>query len=272
MRVRAWSKSATVPRSAARVDGSPARHGLPTWEIGPVGRHQRARAVRQDQDQAQPTLSVESAEDFERLPFKWMMSPNDPDERGTSTWVVCRVSFDRIEHAALLARLPVFTTTIRRWFKAGVVELGALDPTTMGTPQGGIISPLLANIALDGMERLFGAERRTAARSPPPAAGSNRGINLVRYADDFVVTVPSREVLEGYVIPRLDGFSPPRAGAEPSQDPHRPHRRRVRLPRLQSQALPQWQAAGRPQKEKVALHRRRLSAFFRPTGRCRRPR
>jgi hypothetical protein len=56
------------------------RHGLPTREIGPVGRHQGARAVRQDQDQAQPTLSVESAEDFERLPFKWMMWPNDPDE------------------------------------------------------------------------------------------------------------------------------------------------------------------------------------------------
>jgi RNA-directed DNA polymerase len=49
-------------------------------------------------------------------------------------------SFDRIDHAALLARLPVFTTTIRRWLKAGVVELGALDPTTMGTPQGGIMT------------------------------------------------------------------------------------------------------------------------------------
>jgi hypothetical protein len=56
------------------------RHGLPPREIGPVGRNQRAGAVRQDQDQAQPTLPVEAAEDFERLPFKRMMSPNDPDE------------------------------------------------------------------------------------------------------------------------------------------------------------------------------------------------
>ena len=58
------------------------RHRLPTPEIGPVGRHQRAGAVRQDQDQdqTQPTLSMESAEDFERLPFKWMTWPNDPDE------------------------------------------------------------------------------------------------------------------------------------------------------------------------------------------------
>jgi RNA-directed DNA polymerase len=50
-------------------------------------------------------------------------------------------SFDRIDHAALLARLPVFTTTIRRWLIASVVALGALDPTTMGTPQGGIMTP-----------------------------------------------------------------------------------------------------------------------------------
>ena len=129
---------------------------------------------------------------------------------GSSQWVLdadIAKCFDRIEHAALLARLPVFTTTIRRWLKAGVVELGALDPTTMGTPQGGIISPLLANIALDGMERLFGAERPDGRQvTPCLRRGSNRGINLVRYADDFVVTAPSREVLEGYVIPRLAEF------------------------------------------------------------------
>lgn len=62
---------------------------------------------------------------------------------GSSQWVLdadIAKCFDRIDHAALLARLPVFTTTIRRWLKAGVVELGALDPTTMGTPQGGIIT------------------------------------------------------------------------------------------------------------------------------------
>src|SRR4029450_5841084 len=77
----------------------------------------------------------------------------------------------------------------------------------MGTPQGGIISPLLANIALDGMECLFGAERADGRQvTPCLRRGRNRGINLVRYADDFVVTAPSREVLEGHVIPRLAGF------------------------------------------------------------------
>jgi hypothetical protein len=56
------------------------RHDLPSREIGPVGRNQRAGTVRQDQDQTQPTLSMDAAEDFERLPFKRMMWPNDPDE------------------------------------------------------------------------------------------------------------------------------------------------------------------------------------------------
>ena len=91
-------------------------------------------------------------------------------QNGSSRWVLdadIAKCFDQIDHAALLGRLPVFTTTIRRWLKAGVVELGALNTTTMGTPQGGIISPLLANIALDGMERLFGAERSDGRQIVP---------------------------------------------------------------------------------------------------------
>jgi RNA-directed DNA polymerase len=187
---------------------------------------------------------------------------------GSSRWVLdadIAKCFDRIDHAALLARLPVFTTTIRRWLKAGVVELGALDPTTMGTPQGGIISPLLANIALDGMERLFGAERPDGRHiTPCLRRGSNRGINLIRYADDFVVTAPSREVLEGYVIPRLDGFLASR-GLELSQA-------KTRIVHIDDgfdflgfnlRHFPNGKLLVRPQKEKVTLHRRRLSAFFR---------
>jgi RNA-directed DNA polymerase len=187
---------------------------------------------------------------------------------GSSRWVLdadIAKCFDRIDHAALLARLPVFTTTIRRWLKAGVVELGALDPTTMGTPQGGIISPLLANIALDGMERLFGAERPDGRHiTPCLRRGSNRGINLVRYADDFVITAPSREVLEGYVIPRLAEFLAGR-GLELSQA-------KTRIVHIDDgfdflgfnlRHFPNGKLLVRPQKEKVALHRRRLSAFFR---------
>jgi len=72
---------------------------------------------------------------------------------------------------------------------------------------GGVLSPLLANVALDGMEWLFGAEdKRGRYVRPSLRCGSNRGISLVRYADDLVVTAPTREVLETYVVPKLAAF------------------------------------------------------------------
>jgi len=130
--------------------------------------------------------------------------------RGTSEWILdADISgcFDNIDHNPLLERLPVFTTTIRRWLKVGVVECGATKTTTAGTPQGGIISPLLANVALDGMERLFGAESTTGRQvAPALRRGRNKGVSLVRYADDFVVTAPNRAILEGYVLPAIAEF------------------------------------------------------------------
>jgi RNA-directed DNA polymerase len=129
---------------------------------------------------------------------------------GASAWLLdADISgcFDNIGHQPLLARLPVFTTTIRRWLKAGVVEMGTWKPTTAGVPQGGPLSPLVANVALDGMERLFGAEDKKDRHLPPSRRGdANCGIGLVRYADDLVVTAPTREVLETYVVPKLSGF------------------------------------------------------------------
>ena len=106
-----------------------------------------------------------------------------------------------------LAKLPVFTTTIRRWLKAGVVEFGHFSPTVTGSPQGGIYSPLLANVALDGMERLFGCEWPDGRpRSPAHRRGIDKGISLIRYADDFVVTAPTRDVLETHGEPRIEEF------------------------------------------------------------------
>ncbi len=189
-------------------------------------------------------------------------------QKGSSRWVLdadIAKCFDQIDHAALLGRLPVFTTTIRRWLKAGVVELGTLNTTMMGTPQGGIISPLLANIALDGMERLFGAERSDGRQIVPcMRKGSDRGINLIRYADDFVVTAPSREVLENDVVPRLAVFLADR-GLQLSAA-------KTRIVHIDDgfdflgfniRRFPNGKLLVRPQKEKVSAHRRALSAFLR---------
>ena len=73
--------------------------------------------------------------------------------------------------------------------------------------------PLLANIALDGMERLFGAE--DARGRPSLRRGLNRGVSLIRYADDPVMTAPTRDILRTQVVPALTTFLGER-GLEPS--------------------------------------------------------
>ncbi|MGH2412570.1 MAG: reverse transcriptase domain-containing protein, partial [Microcystaceae cyanobacterium] len=93
--------------------------------------------------------------------------------------------FDRINHQALLEKLNTFPTIrrqIRAWLKAGVMDGGKLFPTSEGTPQGGVISPLLANIALHGMENRI-------KQAFPKKGGKNHfnPPNMIRYADDFVV-------------------------------------------------------------------------------------
>jgi len=106
--------------------------------------------------------------------------------------------FDRIDHAALLAKLrtaPTFRRAIHGWLKAGVVDGAALFPTEAGTPQGGPLSPLLANIALHGLEThlraAFPRDRYTKERID----WGWRPV-VVRYADDFVVLHEDRQVIE----------------------------------------------------------------------------
>ena len=106
--------------------------------------------------------------------------------------------FDRIDHAALVAKLrtaPTLRRAIRGWLKAGVVDGAALFPTDAGTPQGGPLSPLLANIALHGLE----THLRTAfPRDRYQAGRVDWGWQpvVVRYADDFVVLHEDRRVIE----------------------------------------------------------------------------
>jgi RNA-directed DNA polymerase len=106
--------------------------------------------------------------------------------------------FDRINHEALLKKLSTFPTlrqVIKAWLKAGVMEGTTLFPTEEGTPQGGPISPLLANIALHGLE--------TAIRAAFPKSVKIEGKRIenwqpqiIRYADDFLVLHRDRAVIE----------------------------------------------------------------------------
>jgi retron-type reverse transcriptase/5-methylcytosine-specific restriction endonuclease McrA len=81
-----------------------------------------------------------------------------PDQRARCRWILdadIKSFFDEIDHDAILSRVPVFRKAIAGWLKAGVFTGEVFDPTEMGTPQGGVASPLLANIALHGLEDLF---------------------------------------------------------------------------------------------------------------------
>ncbi|MEO6967814.1 MAG: group II intron reverse transcriptase/maturase [Rhodanobacteraceae bacterium] len=113
--------------------------------------------------------------------------------------------FDHISHDWLLNNIPMDKTILRRWLKAGYIEKRTLFPTPEGTPQGGVISPVLANMTLDGLERIL---RITFRRKELGRCGGkyNPKVNFVRYADDFVITGASREVLEGEVRPRVERF------------------------------------------------------------------
>lgn len=99
--------------------------------------------------------------------------------------------FDRINQEALLTKLntfPAIRRQIRAWLKAGVMDGKQLFPTSEGTPQGGVISPLLANIALHGMEERVKQYAETLPTRSGYGKDSNRNsLSLIRYADDFVI-------------------------------------------------------------------------------------
>jgi RNA-directed DNA polymerase len=105
--------------------------------------------------------------------------------------------FDHINHQALLDKLATFPTLrciIAQWLKAGMMEDETLFPTTEGVPQGGVISPLLANIALHGLETAIQSAFPTLIRLNDKTT-SRWQPKLIRYADDLVVLHPSLEVM-----------------------------------------------------------------------------
>lgn len=108
--------------------------------------------------------------------------------------------FDNISHDWLVNNVCTEKRILQKWLKAGFIDMGQLFPTHAGTPQGGIISPVLANMALDGLEQELAALFNTV-RSARVAK-----VHLVRYADDFIITGSSREFLEDKVRPLVERF------------------------------------------------------------------
>ncbi|GAA5532145.1 group II intron reverse transcriptase/maturase [Deinococcus aluminii] len=118
--------------------------------------------------------------------------------KGRKVWVLdadIRGAFDHIDHEHLLNAIGAFPARelVKQWLKAGFEEDGLRQDTVMGTPQGGVISPLLANIALHGMEDCLGVRYLQKKEGPTRHPQS---VAVVRYADDFVVLADERSKVE----------------------------------------------------------------------------
>lgn len=170
-----------IPVIADRVHQARHRNALePEWEARFEPRSYGFRPGRSCQDAISVIHVMACGKTAKRL---WVL---DAD---------LSAAFDRIDHNQLLAAIGSFPgrTMIRDWLKAGVFEPGkGFAPTEEGTPQGGVISPLLLNVALHGLEEAAGVRhersdtRRTKRGSPA----------LVRYADDMIALCHSRQEAE----------------------------------------------------------------------------
>jgi RNA-directed DNA polymerase len=103
--------------------------------------------------------------------------------------------FDNISKEWMLNHIPMDKAVLRSWLEAGYVENGITYPTHKGTPQGGVISPTLSNMTLDGLEQVVHSVVPRRSR-----------VNFVRYADDFVVTGKSKTLLETKIKPAIEAF------------------------------------------------------------------
>ncbi len=112
--------------------------------------------------------------------------------------------FDHISHEWMLENVPMDKTVLRKWLKAGYVENRTWFPTGAGTPQGGVISPTLANMTLDGLEKQLRHDFPKYVYRGGKTLASK--VNLVRYADEFIITGPSKEVLQDEVRPVVERF------------------------------------------------------------------
>jgi len=115
--------------------------------------------------------------------------------------------FDNISHEWLLENIPLDRKVLKEWLKAGVICKGKFTDTKTGTPQGGIISPTLANLALDGLEKELNQNlNRLQYWENGVRKAKGLKVNFIRYADDFIITGDSKELLENKVKPLVESF------------------------------------------------------------------
>jgi RNA-directed DNA polymerase len=126
--------------------------------------------------------------------------------RNCARWVLegdIKGCFDNISHEWLINNVPMDKSILKKWLKAGIVFKGEMSRTIKGTPQGGIISPSLAVLTLSGLEKLLKEKfkcRMVKGKTINPK------VNIIVYADDFVITGESKELLQNEVMPVVEEF------------------------------------------------------------------
>lgn len=180
-----------IPAISDRAQQARVKNALePEWEARMEPRSYGFRPGRSCQDAIEAIFKVVRGKGARRL---WVL---DADLSS---------AFDKISHNLLLGQLGLFPARdqVEQWLKAGVVDRGRYAPTDEGTPQGGVLSPLLMNIALHGMETAAGVRYYSRGDTAPDAPV------LVRYADDYAALCHSREQAE-QVKQRLAEWLAPR--------------------------------------------------------------
>ena len=138
--------------------------------------------------------------------------------RFCAEWVIegdIKGCFDHIDHDWLIGNVPLDEYTLRQWLKAGIILNRKYSRTKTGTPQGGIISPCLANLALNGLGSLLA--EKFMRRKVVNYKEINNKVHTIVYADDFIVTGKSKELLQDEVLPVIRGFMSER-GLELSEE------------------------------------------------------
>ena len=118
-------------------------------------------------------------------------------KKNSAKWVLegdIKGCFDNISHLWLMKWIPMDKRVLAQWLKAGFIEQKTFYETDQGTPQGGIISPTLANLTLDGLELQIKLQFK------------KQKVNVIRYADDFIITGESKELLENKIKPAVEKF------------------------------------------------------------------
>src|SRR5437899_2487922 len=171
-----------IPVISDRVQQARVKNALePEWEARFEPRSYGFRPGRGCQDAIRAIYEVAKGKSPKR---QWAL---DADLAG---------AFDRIAHEHILNQLGSFPArgSIRQWLKAGVVENGRLHRTEEGTPQGGVVSPVLLNVALHGMEQAAGVRYCTTGTNAGKVAMGSP--TVIRYADDLVALCHSRHEAE----------------------------------------------------------------------------